>query len=117
MVSAYRPVTSTATGVILPLCPVEEKTFEAEVYRRFIRLFSESAGTLESRILSSIQLAAEAVGLNPAIASKMLVDMGLRAERAAFPPTFLDWSFVQTPPSILSLRHYWDRNAATRRSF
>lgn len=109
MVSAYRPVAAQNGLPVLPLCPPVEKSFEAEAYRRFMRYFRETVGPMEHRILVAIHMVSSAMGINPATTAKLLVDMGLRANRKAFPASFVEWEFETLPLSVVSLRHYWDQ--------
>lgn len=108
--------------VVLPLPPPMgmEHRFEMDVYARFMRhLRQVPTRRMETKILSSIQFTADMMDVADALIAKTLTDLGLRAPRAAFPLSFLDfadraaqraaWDHGPPPASILSLRHHWDR--------
>ena len=84
--------------VVLPLCPSSGRPFETGVYRHFMKNFRQFPDTAaEIRVLTSIQAAAAAMGISPALAAKTLVDIGLRAPRMAFPFSFLAWCKDTSP--------------------
>ena len=88
------------------------------IYSRFMNhLFFVPTSRMDIRILSSIQFTGDILGYSDAHISKVLVDLGLRASRAAFPATFLEYADgalirtvwdVGAPSSALKeLDKYW----------
>ena len=113
--------------ITLPLPPKGEGDvrFEMDVYARFMRhLRNVPNSRMEIKILSAIQFTADMMDAGDALISKTLVDMGLRAPRAAFPLTFLDfvdkskmrnsWDFGAPVPSVLNLSSHWDKIGEAR---
>lgn len=109
---------------VLPLPPSngEEARFEMEVYVRFMRHLRQVPNSrMDIKILSAIQFTADTMDIGDALAARTLVDLGLRAPRAAFPMTFLDFvdnSFRRAawetglglpPASAMKLKDHWDR--------
>ena len=107
--------------VVLPLPPVTASgDSEMEVYARFMRhLRNVPNSRMEIKILSAIQFTADMLGHSDAHVSKVLVDMGLRSPRMAFPADFLkfaDFSLMRTgwdiggpTASLLELKRHWDK--------
>lgn len=108
--------------ITLPLPPTQsdEMRFEMEVYARFMRHLRLVPGTrMDIKILSSIQFTADMMDHGDALVARILVDMGLRAPRRAFPVAFIDFidksaqrfaAGLGTPaPAALMLRQHWDR--------
>jgi len=63
------------------------------IYSRFMsHLACVPNSRMDIKILSSIQFTADILGYSDAHVSKILVDLGLRASRTAFPATFLDYA-------------------------
>ncbi|MEM6811509.1 MAG: hypothetical protein AAF549_03485 [Pseudomonadota bacterium] len=85
---------------ILPLPPSEShKEFEMEIYARFMRHLRMVPNTrMEMKILSAIQFTADLLVEKEALVSKILVDLGLRAPRAAFPESYLDFIYEHSVP-------------------
>ena len=88
------------------------------IYSRFINHLSCVPNSrIEIKILSSIQFTADILGYSDAHISKVLVDLGLRASRAAFPATFLDyadgalirtvWDIGAPSSALKELDYYW----------
>ena len=109
---------------VLPLPPSlgDEARFEMEIYARFMRhLRHVPNNRMDIKILSSIQFTADMLDTSDALVAKTLVDLGLRAPRAAFPVSFLDytdncfrravWDSAMDLPqaSLVSLKRHWDR--------
>lgn len=107
--------------IALPLPPTlsEDDRFEMEIYARFMRHLRHVPGTrMDIKILSAIQFTADMMDHGDALVAKILVDLGLRAPRRAFPVAYLD--FVDkalyraavthgTPgETITALREHWD---------
>ena len=80
--------------IVLPLPPenVEQCRDEMEIYARFMRhLRLVSNGSVNIKVLSAIQFTADLLNDSDAYIAKVLVDLGLRAPRAAFPSDYLDF--------------------------
>ena len=104
----------------LPLPPpsaVEQKD-EMAIYARFMRhLRHVPSSRMEIKILSAIQFTADVMDLSDAHVAKVLVDLGLRAPRVAFPADFLsfiDGALMRSPLDIggpngpmVELRDFW----------
>lgn len=108
--------------ITLPLPPTmaDEDRFEMEVYARFMRHLRLVPGTrMDIKILSSIQFTADMMDHGDALVAKILVDLGLRAPRRAFPVAFLDFvdksmqrfaADMGTPSaSAMALKQHWDK--------
>lgn len=83
-----------ANQITYPLPPMNTPSsrFDMEVYAKFMRHLRElPMESDEMKILSAILFTAKAMGTSNALISKVLVDMGLRAERRAFPMSFLEF--------------------------
>lgn len=114
-----------AEKICLPLPPLmaQEMPFEMEIYARFMRHLRHVPNSrADIKVLSSIQFTADLLDHGDALVAKILVDLGLRAPRSAFPVVFLD--FVDKTdtrktggpaPSgaVFSLKEYWDRIGGT----
>lgn len=127
--TSFSMPTSHNTGydserTVLPLPPAlgEERRFEMDVYVRFMRHLRQVPNSrMDVKILSSIQFTADMLDTSDALIARMLVDMGLRAPRAALPVSFLDFvdnifrravwdSGVNAPQATLvALKRHWDR--------
>lgn len=92
---------------------------DAAVYARFMRhLYCVPNRRMEIKILSAIQFTADMLGHSDAHVSKILVDMGLRAPRMAFPAEFLryaDQALMRAPwdvgapgAGLIELKQHWD---------
>lgn len=82
--------------VTLPFPPLEtqgtQTDFGMDVYVRFMRhLRIIPCSKYEIRILSAIQFVADSMNEDDAQIAKILVDLGLRAPRMAFPESFLEF--------------------------
>jgi hypothetical protein len=111
----------------LPPCGEGDVRFEMDVYARFMRhLRNVPNSRMDIKILSAIQFTADMMDTGDALIAKTLVDLGLKAPRAAFPLSFLDfvdksrmrnsWEFGAPVPSILKLGHHWDKIGENRLS-
>ena len=120
--------------VLLPLPPSEPQAHtEMEIYARFMRhLRLVPNSRAEIKVLSAILFTADMMDLGDGLIAKTLVDLGLRAPRAAFPESWLEhvdrclmrnrWEFGGPSKEIIELKKYWDaigedRFAAFRREF
>ena len=120
--------------VILPV-PVMHTTSneEMEIYARFMRhLRYVPNSRMEIKVLSSIQYVADMMRLSDSDVTRVLIDMGLRAPRAALPDDYIDhidsalmreeWEAGSANTAIQSLRDHWitigeDRLAGFRRYY
>jgi hypothetical protein len=119
----------------LPLPPpsTDERKDEMAVYARFMRHLRHVPNSrMEIKILSAIQFTADRMDLRDAHVAKILVDLGLRAPRVAFPADFLsfaDQALMRSPLDIggpnaqlVELREFWtgigeDKFAAFKTNF
>ncbi len=104
----------------LPLPPKSaDAEFEMEVYARFMKHIRNVPNSrMVIKILSSIQFVADMMDCSDGHISKVLVDMGLRAPRFAFPAEFLDfcdkslirniWDLGSPSEGIRCLREHWN---------
>lgn len=82
-------------SVRLPLPPMSPKLFETEremeIYVRFMRSFREGVSSrMEIRILNAIQFVADMTDSDDAGVATVLVHLGLKAPRDAFPASYLE---------------------------
>lgn len=105
--------------VELPLPPARDADAEMEIYARFMRhLRMVPNSRMEIKVLSSMQFTADMLDLGDALVSKVLVDLGLRGPRCAFPAAFLEhvdqslmrcgWDVGGPSDSVMALKRYWD---------
>lgn len=113
------------TEVVLPLPPSlsdakEDKGDDMAVYARFMRhLRNVPNSRMEIKILSAIQFTADILDFSDAHVAKLLVDLGLRAPRMAFPADFLKyadgammrsgWEIGAPTRGLQELKTYWDK--------
>jgi len=104
----------------LPLPPEKERSQEMAVYARFMKhLRCVPTSRTEIKILSAIQFTADMEDLHDAHVSKILVELGLRAPRLAFPQDFLkyadsavrreEWEVGSASPALRALHRDWSR--------
>lgn len=123
---------SGSIEVILPLPPawppgnniennIENNTqqkFEMEVYATFMRFLRHHPNNrLDIKILCGVQSVADSVRADIDLICKILVDLGLRAPRSAFPASFLEFcdkallrhspGDTQTILALHDLHLYW----------
>ncbi len=102
-----------------PLPPSKHDDNAMECYSRFMRHLRHVPNSRdEIKVLSAIQFTADMMMSNDAQISKMLVDMGLRAPRAAFPASYLEfadnslmrsgWEVGGPTVSLTELKTFWD---------
>ena len=112
-------ITTEIIETELPLPPDKHKAAEMEIYARFMRhLRCVPNSRMEIKILSAIQFTADMLDLGDELIAKTLVDLGLRAPRAAFPATYLEhvdqsllrtgWDVGGPARSSLLLKKHWD---------
>lgn len=105
--------------IIFPLPPEMTQRDDIEIYARFMRYLRHvPSSRIEIKILSSIQFTADMMAYSDAHVAKLLVDMGLRAPRMAFPADFLHfadaslmrkgWEIGGPTSSLHALKEYWD---------
>lgn len=106
--------------ILLPLPPADmEAKDDMAIYARFMRHLRHVPGSRkEIKILSAIQFTADMLDYSDAHIAKMLVEMGLRAPRIAFPSEFLSftdkalkrggWEVGAPNIHLLELKKYWD---------
>jgi hypothetical protein len=113
--------------ITLPLPPVSSERAYADmmdVYIRFMRhLRCVPNRRMEIRILSALQFTADILDRSDAEISVMLVEMGLRAPRMAFPSDFLRhadmclmrpvWEFGSAGWILQSLQAHWQKTEGT----
>lgn len=112
--------TENSEGIILPLPP--EINFEGDdmaLYARFMRhLRNVPNSRAEIKVLSALQFTADIQGHSDAHVAKLMVDLGLRAPRMAFPTDFLrfadaalmrsGWEVGGPGAGLQGLKEYWD---------
>ena len=109
-----------SSETILPMPPEMNDGSSMEIYARFMGYLRHVPNSrLEIKILSSIQFTADMLDYSDAQVSKLLVDLGLRAKRAAFPAEFLKfvdaslmrsgWEVGGPSAAMLELKDYWDK--------
>jgi hypothetical protein len=102
----------------LPLPPEMSEVQEMEIYVRFMRhLRNVPNSRAEIKVLSAIQFTADMLVCSDAHVAKALVDLGLRAPRAAFPAEFLSfadrclmrsgWEVGGPNIALLELQKFW----------
>lgn len=127
-------VTPESTSIDYPFPPTDmEARMEMEVYARFMRhLRIVPTSRPEIRVLASIQFVVDMINLSDAHVAKILVDLGLRAPRMAFPEAYLEhadsalmreiWEVGCANASLHELQRHWrkigeDCFAAFRRHY
>ena len=104
-----------------------------DIYARFMRhLRCVPNSRVEIKVLAAIQFTADMLDYSDAHVAKLLVELGLRAPRMAFPAEFLCfadqalmrecWEIGGPSSALLDLRDYWasvgeDRFAGMRCEF
>ncbi len=91
-----------------------------DIYSRFMRHLRHVPNSrMEIKVLSAIQFTADLTGHSDAHVAKMLIDLGLRAPRLAFPADFLKyadhalmrtgWEIGGPSPGLNELKGHWDK--------
>ena len=113
--------TTVRGDIVLPLLPASpSERSDMDIYARFMRhLRNVPNSRMEIKILSAIQFTADMMGHSDAHVAKVLVELGLRAPRLAFPADFLkfaDFSMMRTgwevggpTVSLSDLKTHWNR--------
>ena len=113
------PDTKMAQDVKLPLPPELQESGNMQVYARFMRYLRHVPNSrMEIKVLSAIQFTADILDYSDAHVAKILVDLGLRGPRMAFPAEFLSfadqslvrngWEVGGPSQGLLELKAYWD---------
>lgn len=101
-----------------PLPPEQSQKMEMEIYARFMRhLRTVPNSRKEIKILSAIQFTADMTDNSDAHVAKILVELGLKAPRLAFPAEFLshtdqmaareETSYLNNQKTYADLHQYW----------
>ncbi|MEZ5813208.1 MAG: hypothetical protein R3E13_00535 [Alphaproteobacteria bacterium] len=109
----------------LPLPPEICEGAEMEIYTRFMRhLRCVPNSRMAIKVLSAIQFTADMVDYSDAHVAKLLVELGLRAPRMAFPADFLrfadqalmrsGWDVGAPGAALYELRDYWNAHGEDR---
>lgn len=102
----------------LPPAYVDCQAGEMDIYVRFMRhIRMVPTSRVDMKILSAIQFTADMMDQSDALVAKTLVDLGLRAPRAAFPADFIAfvdrslqrnaWSIEGPSETIKALHQHW----------
>lgn len=105
--------------VFLPLPPSLDEAQDMDIYSRFMRhLRCVPNSRAEIKVLSAIQFTSDMMDFSDAHIAKMLVELGLRAPRLAFPTEFLDyadaalmrsgWEVGGPTVALDELKEFWD---------
>lgn len=105
--------------VLLPLPPDALERDDMGLYALFMRhLRCVPNSRMEIKILSALHFTSDVLGSSDAHSAKILVELGLRAPRAAFPADFLkyadaallrkEWEIGGASEAIRELRQHWD---------
>lgn len=109
-----------AENIVLPMPPNKNQHQDMDVYIRFMRhLRCVPNSRAQIKVLSAIQFTSDFLDCSDAHISKLLVELGLRAPRLAFPAEFLEYAdaalmrtgWIVGGPSagLLALKEYWDK--------
>ena len=110
---------SECANILLPLPPLKrDAEFEMEVYVRFMRCIRQMTNAQQNMsVLTSIQFVADMMQSPNMQISKVLVDLGLRAPRMAFPESYLEFidklamreihDIGYSNHALRDLRHHW----------
>ena len=117
-VQGFRKLSDIRADVQLPLPPEKDASSDLEVYARFMSHVRQVPNSrIEIKVLSAIQFTADLLGHSDAQVAKLLVELGLRAPRLAFPAEFLDfadqclvrdvWDVGGPSEAMSELQSYW----------
>lgn len=107
--------------IILPIPEIHTTSKEEmEIYARFMRhLRYVPNSRMDVKVLSSIQYTADMMHLSDAEVTRTLIDMGLRAPRAALPDDYLEhidqalmrdqWEVGSASASLRDLQSHWNK--------
>lgn len=122
------------TNITLPFPPVDlSAAYEMEIYARFMRhLRTVPTSRPDIRVLAAMQFVADMMDIQDADVASVLVGLGLRAPRLAFPESYLqfvDYSLMRDvheagrkTASLQELQDHWrmigeDKFAAFKRCY
>ncbi len=105
--------------VRLPLAPALGDAQDMAIYARFMRhVRCVPNSRMEIKVLAALQFTADMQNCSDAHVSKLLVELGLRASRAAFPADFLryadqallrsGWDVGGPSTALWALKAFWD---------
>ncbi len=114
-----------AENIALPLPPEMHKDADMEIYARFMQHLRHVPNSrLEIKILCAIQFTADMADYSDAHVGKVLVELGLRAPRMAFPAEFLSyadqalmrksWDVGAPSDDLQALQRYWNEIGESR---
>lgn len=120
-----RPYIDKQSITELPLPPGPAKPAEMEIYARFMRhLRHVPSEQMDIKVLSAIQFTADLLDLKDDLVSKVLVDLGLRIKRSAFPKAYLDfadqslmrkgWELGGPVASTIQINRFWEAIGESR---
>lgn len=128
--------TLNSNTIAIPMPPAStglDTKDEMEIYARFMRHLRHVPNSrADIKILSAIQFTADMLNYSDAHVAKVLVELGLRAPRMAFPAEFLTytdsallrprWAVGGPSEALLGLQSHWqtigeDKFAAFKRDF
>lgn len=125
--------TDKTQNVNYPLPPEIQDNKDMDVYARFMRYLRHVPNSrAEIKVLSAIQFTADMLDYSDAHVGKLLVELGLRAPRMAFPAEFLayadqalmrnGWDVGGPSPALEELQAFWadigeDRFAGFKRDY
>lgn len=103
----------------LPAPPESDSSEDLVLYSRFMKHIRHVPSSRAAiKVLSAIQFTADMLGYSDAHVAKILVELGLRAPRLAFPADFLEfvdsslmrstWEIGGPSPAICDLKSHWD---------
>ncbi len=97
-------MTQTDTAnITLPLPPEIHENGEMGIYAKFMQHLRHVPNSrMEIKVLSAIQFTADMVDCSDAHVAKLLIELGLRAPRMAFPAEFLSFADQSL------MRNSWD---------
>ena len=111
--------TAKTTTIALPLPPEMSADNEMGVYAKFMQHLRHVPNSrMEIKVLSAIQFTADMMDHSDAHVAKLLIELGLRAPRMAFPAEFLtfadqalmrnDWDVGGPTSALYELQEYWN---------
>lgn len=106
-------------NITLPLAPENYEGGEMGVYAKFMQHLRHVPNSrMEIKVLSAIQFTADMMDYSDAHIAKILVELGLRAPRMAFPAEFLTfvdqslmrggWDVGGPTPALYALQDCWN---------
>ena len=116
---SYKTANATEETTALPLPPMKEQEAELEIYARFMSQLRHVPNSRKGiKVLSAIQFTSDMLDYSDAHIAKVLVEMGLRAPRMAFPADYLKfadralmrngWDIGGPSAALYELKSFWD---------